>query len=124
MIAKLQLSPHPEGGWYREVYRSSRRVLGEQGTRCALTTIYYLLERDQVSRWHVVDADEAWHFHAGAPMELFAYDPASRALLRRVLSGGIATGASRASRGADRLSEATAVRFPSTDSIIDRGCDT
>ncbi len=48
--------------------------------RAALTTIYYLLESGQVSRWHVVAADETWHFHEGAPLELLVYTPSTRAL--------------------------------------------
>lgn len=91
IITQLGLKPHPEGGWYREVYRSSTRVETTRGTRSALTTIYYLLEHTQISRWHVVDADEIWHFYAGDPLELLAYDPQSRALTRHVL-GSPSTG--------------------------------
>ncbi len=75
LIERLGLAPHPEGGWYRELYRSPMEVTGPRGRRCALTTIYYLLEQRQVSRWHRVAADEAWHFYAGAPLELACYDP-------------------------------------------------
>jgi uncharacterized protein len=85
LIQTLSLRPHPEGGWYREIYRSRMRVAGPHGDRSALTTIYYLLERDQVSRWHVVAADEIWHFYHGAPLEAFAYDPDSRVVTRQVL---------------------------------------
>lgn len=93
IIDDLRLVPHPEGGWYREVYRSSNRVQRGDQSRSATTAIYYLLERQQLSRWHVVDADEIWHFYAGAPLELLAYDPASRQLDRHVLSspGGSST---------------------------------
>lgn len=86
LIDDLQLVPHPEGGWYREVYRSADRVQRGDQSRTAVTAIYYLLERQQLSRWHVVDADEIWHFYAGAPLELLAYDPTSRQLARHVLS--------------------------------------
>jgi predicted cupin superfamily sugar epimerase len=86
LISHLGLAPHPEGGWYRELYRSATHVTAPQGARCALTSIYYLLERHQASRWHVVDADEVWHFYAGAPLELFVYDPARGELVRRVLA--------------------------------------
>lgn len=85
-MRQLQLQPHPEGGWYRELYRSGRQVLTPGAARSALTSIYYLLERQQLSRWHVVDADEVWHFYGGAPLDLFAYDPASRQLVRRQLT--------------------------------------
>jgi uncharacterized protein len=86
IIEKLSLAPHPEGGWYREVYRSGTRVDTQRGARSALTTIYYLLEQHQISRWHVVSSDEIWHFYSGAPLELLAYDPPSRKLARHVLA--------------------------------------
>ena len=85
IIRLLSLQPHPEGGWYREIYRSGLEVEGPRGRRSAVTTIYYLLESGQVSRWHVVDADEIWHFYGGAPLELLAYDPRSRERARHLL---------------------------------------
>jgi hypothetical protein len=85
VIHRLALQPHPEGGWYREIHRSSQRVSTARGPRSALTDIYYLLERSQLSRWHVVDADEAWHFHDGAPLQLYLYDPADRLLTAPLL---------------------------------------
>ncbi len=86
LIQRLQLQPHPEGGWFREVFRSKVRVEVDAGERSGLTTIYYLLERNQLSRWHVVKSAEVWHFYAGAPLELLTYDPASRGCTRTVLS--------------------------------------
>ena len=86
LIERLSLQPHPEGGWYREIYRSASCLDTPHGRRTALTTIYYLLERNQLSRWHVVASDEVWHHYCGAPLELLAYDPATRRLLRRMLS--------------------------------------
>jgi uncharacterized protein len=85
LVEKLALQPHPEGGWYREIYRAHARVQVERGSRAALTTIYYLLEQQQLSRWHVVESDEVWHFYAGAPLELLEYDPASGHLVQHVL---------------------------------------
>lgn len=85
LIDKLELKPHPEGGSYREIYRSSERLQTARGTRCAITAIYYLLERDEISRWHVVQADEIWHFYEGSALELLAYDPERRAFARCVL---------------------------------------
>ncbi len=85
LIDQLSLSPHPEGGWYREVYRSRERVQTRRGLRAALTTIHYLLEGQQLSRWHVVEADEVWHFYAGDGLELLGYDPAAGHLERHVL---------------------------------------
>jgi predicted cupin superfamily sugar epimerase len=85
LVSKLALQPHPEGGWYREIYRSPTRVETARGSRSALTTIYYLLEQSQLSRWHVVQADELWHFYAGSPLELLAYTPSNRKFERSVL---------------------------------------
>jgi len=85
IVARLALKPHPEGGWYREVHRSAEQVQTSRGARSALTTIYYLLERGQLSRWHVVSSDEIWHFYGGEPLELVTYAPASRALSRSQL---------------------------------------
>jgi uncharacterized protein len=87
LVESLGLTPHPEGGWYREIHRSRQRVETGRGPRSALTTIQYLLEREQSSRWHVVESDEVWHFYAGAPLDLFEYDPATRCLVRHVLGG-------------------------------------
>ena len=85
LIRSLGLTPHPEGGWYRELHRSAVQVTAPQGRRTALTTIYYLLEHGQQSRWHVVASDEAWHFYAGEPLALLDYDPGSGRLLKHVL---------------------------------------
>jgi predicted cupin superfamily sugar epimerase len=85
LVEKLDLVPHPEGGWYREIFRSPERVQTRRGLRSALTTIYYLLERGQLSRWHVVEAAEVWHFYGGAPLELIGHDPATQRLERHVL---------------------------------------
>jgi predicted cupin superfamily sugar epimerase len=72
------------------------QISGPRGHRTALTSIYYLLERAQSSRWHAVDADEIWHFYEGAPLELFTYDPAARKLTRTLLAppslGGVPVG--------------------------------
>jgi predicted cupin superfamily sugar epimerase len=89
IVQKLRLMPHPEGGWYREIHRSAVEVAGPKGARSALTTIYYLLEHAQISRWHVVDADEVWHFYAGAPLELLAYDPKTESLTRHLLEASV-----------------------------------
>ena len=66
IIHRLDLDPHPEGGWYRETWRA----VAPEGTRASGTAIYYLLEKGQASHWHRVDAVEIWHYHAGAPLLL------------------------------------------------------
>lgn len=75
LIKDLNLLPHPEGGYYSEIYRSETNVSFNGKNRAALTTIYFLLEKEQVSRWHLVDADEAWHFYEGASLELYMMSP-------------------------------------------------
>ena len=66
IIAALGLRPHPEGGHYVETYRHAPAG----GGRGASTAIYFLLRAGERSHWHRVDADEAWHWHAGAPLTL------------------------------------------------------
>jgi predicted cupin superfamily sugar epimerase/RimJ/RimL family protein N-acetyltransferase len=72
LIRDLGLQPHPEGGHFAELFRSTARVTpGDgRGERSALTTIHYLLAAGELSRWHRVSSDEAWHFYEGAPLEL------------------------------------------------------
>jgi predicted cupin superfamily sugar epimerase len=77
LIEQLELQPHPEGGFYRQIFRSSLEVLprdGRQG-RPALTTIYFLLPDGAHSRWHRVRSDEVWHFYEGAPLGLWQLSP-------------------------------------------------
>lgn len=70
-IAALDLAPHPEGGWYRQLFKSDDRVtLADGRVRAASTAIYYLLEAGAFSAWHVVTSDEAWHWYDGAPLVL------------------------------------------------------
>jgi uncharacterized protein len=64
LIAALSLSPHPEGGWYRQTW------VADGPGRPAGTAILFLLKAGEASHWHRVDAAEIWHFHAGAPLIL------------------------------------------------------
>ena len=65
IIDRLGLSPHPEGGHYRQTW-----VAESGGARPAGTCIYFLLRAGEKSHWHRVDAAEIWHFYAGAPLVL------------------------------------------------------
>ena len=87
LIRHLSLRPHPEGGWYSEVFRSRDQVApaDRRGERSALTTIYFLLTSGQQSRWHRVLSDEAWHFYEGDPLELWTLDPSLERLERTLL---------------------------------------
>jgi predicted cupin superfamily sugar epimerase len=67
IIARLELRPHPEGGYYRETFRDKR--CDGQGRSCA-TAIYFLLARGNRSDWHRIDAAEIWHYYAGSALLL------------------------------------------------------
>ncbi|MGI9499476.1 MAG: cupin domain-containing protein [Geminicoccaceae bacterium] len=66
LIDHLGMKPHPEGGHYVETFRD----VPESGGRGALTCIHFLLQVDEVSAWHRIDAAEIWHFAAGDPLVL------------------------------------------------------
>lgn len=87
LIAQLGLKPHPEGGYYGELYRSEASVAPAdgRGPRSALTTIYFLLPAGAVSRWHRVQSDEVWHFYEGAPLDLWIAPPSGDRIDRRRL---------------------------------------
>ncbi len=99
LIHALRLESHPEGGHYREVFRSSTVVLPEDGRdgRPALTSIYFLLAGGTHSKWHVVRSDEVWHHLEGDPLELIVVNPAS--LDPRTLVLGSRTRGARADSG-------------------------
>ncbi len=85
-IARLQLQPHPEGGYYRETYRSPLAVTHPETNtvRAAVTAIYFLLEAPDFSAFHRVRSDETWHFYDGDPVELHLIDPAGQHELREL----------------------------------------
>jgi predicted cupin superfamily sugar epimerase len=70
LIEMLDLKPHPEGGFYRDLYRAPQKVQFAGTARSALTTIYYLLMAGDRSQWHRVASDEVWHFYEGDALEL------------------------------------------------------
>lgn len=79
-VEKLQLEPHPEGGYFRQTYRSefilAREALpvGFGGARAASTAIYFLLEGKNFSAFHRLKSDEVWHFYAGEPLRVHVID--------------------------------------------------
>ena len=77
VIRDLGLVPHPEGGYYREIFRSTSPVITPdgRGQRTAATSIYFLLVAGTHSRWHRVTSDEVWHFYEGEPLELLMTSP-------------------------------------------------
>ena len=70
----LDLIAHPEGGRFREVFRSGAIVTTPSGqTRSALTHIYFALRRGEVSRFHRVSSDEVWNLYQGAGIRLYTW---------------------------------------------------
>lgn len=81
LIDRLDLQPHPEGGWFRETWRAP----SAPGERAQATLIHFLLQSDRNSHWHQVDAAEIWLWHAGNPVELKVSEPDSGEVERIVL---------------------------------------
>jgi predicted cupin superfamily sugar epimerase len=93
LIRTLGLAPHPEGGFFRETFRSGAKVSAAHGgERDAITTIYFLLAAGAFSAWHRVRSDESWHWYEGEPLELLLASPDFSALQHRRL-GPVGPGA-------------------------------
>lgn len=78
LIAHLQLQPHPEGGHYRETYRSTLKLDTPRGARAASTAILFLLAAGECSRWHRIASDEVWHHHGGGGLVIYELPPEGR----------------------------------------------
>lgn len=77
IIDQLKLVVHPEGGYYKEVYRSPGKFYPPEmnASRNYLTSIYFLLEKGNVSHFHVIKSDELWYFHSGDPCLVHVIKP-------------------------------------------------
>lgn len=77
-IQKLELQKHPEGGYYREIYRSAEMFTteypGRRKKRNYSTSIYFLLDGKQVSKFHKLRSDELWHFYDGSSVLIHIID--------------------------------------------------
>ena len=77
LIQQYNLQPHPEGGWYKETYKSDEYISGSTlperfgGSRVFSTAIYFLLEQGNFSAFHRIKSDECWHFYAGDPLVIY-----------------------------------------------------
>lgn len=98
IVERFELVPHPEGGYFREVYRSTLELThpgipgGADAGRAAGTLIYFLLSGSDFSAFHRVRfSDEIWHLYAGGPLELFVIDARGR-LEQRLLTGDLSQG--------------------------------
>jgi predicted cupin superfamily sugar epimerase len=80
LVNKLKLEPHPEGGYFKEVYRSSDIIThkalpeGFLGDRTIATAIYFLIEKNNFSALHKIKSDETWHFYYGDALEVIEID--------------------------------------------------
>jgi uncharacterized protein len=97
LIKIFDLKKHPEGGFFKESYRSSETISQQalppryKGGRCFSTSIYFLLPAGSVSRLHRIASDEVWHFYMGGPLELLQISPDGR-MEKVILGQDIAAG--------------------------------
>lgn len=88
--AILKLEKHPEGGFYKEVYRSDEMINNYslpdryEGNRCFSTSIYFLLEKSDFSAFHKIKSDEIWHFYQGNSVILYIIDNNGNMLLEKL----------------------------------------
>ena len=77
LIQQYGLQSHPEGGWYKETYRSTETIPSNalpvrfSGDKVFSTAIYFLLEAGNFSAFHKIKSDECWHFYAGDPLLVY-----------------------------------------------------
>lgn len=89
-IKKLGLKKHPEGGYYREVYRSGEKILSGhlpgryKSNRNFSTSIYFLLEGKQFSAFHLLQSDELWHFYDGSDVIIYVMDKKGRLSIKKL----------------------------------------
>jgi predicted cupin superfamily sugar epimerase len=89
-IDKLQMIKHPEGGYYKETYRSDENISDRElsvkfeGTRPLATSIYFLLNSGEVSHFHRIKSDELWYFHDGAPLSIYVIDNGGNLVVHRL----------------------------------------
>lgn len=100
LVAALELKPHVEGGWYKEIWKANfeipQAVLGEpySGPRFAASSIYFLLHPEEFSDWHTVHSDELWLWHSGSPLMLTLGGTGENPEVRKeiIVGGDVANG--------------------------------
>ena len=89
-IKQLQLEKHPEGGYFKEVYRSGELILPEhlparyKSSRNYSTSIYFLLEEKQFSAFHLLQSDELWHFYDGCPVIIYIINQGGKLTIKKL----------------------------------------
>jgi predicted cupin superfamily sugar epimerase len=81
LISQLNLQPHPEGGYFAETYRASDNINTKNGERSLMTSIYFLLTSQDVSRFHVIQSDELWFHHEGSDLSVHVLDESGHRIL-------------------------------------------
>ena len=80
LIQRYGLEPHPEGGWYKQTYKSKEQIAAGAlpkrfgASRVFSTAIYFLLEKGNFSAFHRIKSDECWHFYAGGPLLIYVIE--------------------------------------------------
>ena len=87
-IVRLHLVPHPEGGFYKEVYRSNFEVVSPDGKSTgACTSIYYLLQDRDFSGFHTIAYPEIWYYHDGEALDVHSIDTTGKYSVTRLGKG-------------------------------------
>jgi uncharacterized protein len=81
---QLQLTPHVEGGAFRETYRAGLLFSTAQGGRNAATGIYFLLEHGEFSAFHRITSDEMWHFYDGVTLTIYEIEPSGNLITHKL----------------------------------------
>jgi uncharacterized protein len=125
LVQQLGLAPHPEGGFYREIFRSARQVQpdGQRPKRAAMTSIDFLLGPGQFSAWHRVRSDEAWHLLEGAGLRLWLMPPTLDAVQTVLLGSVVLARRPRHVVPADWWQAAEPLAEPAADSLTDQLAD-
>jgi len=94
-IDQLHMLPHPEGGYFKEIFRSNNSIqfTGFEGERSLSTSIFFLLEKGQTSALHRIKSDEIWYFHDGQTLEIIELDSEGKEQItllgKNILSGEV-----------------------------------
>lgn len=82
LVHSLELNPHPEGGFYKEMYRSIEKTKTPDGERNLCTVIYFLLTSENVSKFHQIKSDEHWFWHEGSTLSIHLLEKNEHRILK------------------------------------------
>ena len=88
IIKHMELTRHPEGGYYKEFYKSPKLCsLQEEGSKQlqrTATSIYFLLTSADISAFHRLKFDEIWYYHYGSPLDIYMIDQEGELCIKRL----------------------------------------